>query len=61
MRIFVKPIMGRARQICFRNLKLLLKNVVKPKVGYNCYSTPMVSMKNPIKIIEIFAVASDES
>ena len=50
----------RARRICFRNLKLPLKNVAKLKDGCSCYSIQMVLMKKTIKIIEIFADVSEE-
>ena len=36
MRIFAKRTMVKAKQICFQNLKLRLKSVVKPKAGYSC-------------------------
>ena len=47
---------------CEKLLNYLAKYdiVVKPKVGYSCYSTQTALMKKPIKIIEIFAVVSDE-
>jgi len=52
--------MGRVEQICFQNLKLLLRNVAKPKVGCGCYITQTALVKKHIKIIEIFAVVSGE-
>ena len=60
MQISVKQIMGRVKRICFQNLKLLLRNVAKPKVGYVYCSIRMRLMNKTIKSIEIFAVESDE-
>ena len=59
MQISVKQIMGRVKRICFQNLKLLLRNVVKPKVGCACYITQKASMKQPTKTTEIFAAELD--
>ena len=56
MRIFVKQIMVRVKQICYQNLKLLSKSVVKQKVGYSCYLILMALMQIHIKHIAIFAV-----
>jgi hypothetical protein len=35
MPIFAKPITVKVKRICCLNLKLHLKNAVKPKVGYS--------------------------
>ena len=58
--IYARLITGRVKRICFQNLKSRSKNVAKPKVGYSCYSTQTALMKKPIRIIEIFAVVSEE-
>ena len=57
MQTFVKQITGKAKRICFQNLKLLLRNVAKPKDGCVCCSIRTRLMKKSIKTTEIFAVA----
>jgi len=60
MRIFAKLIMDKAKQICFQNLKLLSRNAVKPKVGYNYYPIQTALIMIPTKGIEIFADELEE-
>ena len=55
--ISVKQITGKAKRTCFQNLKLLLRNVAKPKDGCVCCSIRTRLMKKSIKTTEIFAVA----
>ena len=51
---------GQSKQICFQNLKLVLKNVAKQKAGCNYCSIQMALMKIHTKNIAICAVESDE-
>ena len=60
MPISAKLITDRAKQICFQNLRLLWKNVVRQKVGCSCYLTQTELMKKRIKITEISAVVLEE-
>jgi len=52
--------MDKAKQICFQNLKLLSRNAVKPKVGYNYYPIQTALIMIPTKGIEIFADELEE-
>ena len=58
MQIFVKLIMGKAKLICFLNLKSLSKNASKQRAGSSCCITQEQSAKKHIKTIEIYAEES---
>ena len=57
MQISVRQIMGRARPICFLNLKLRWKNAVKQRDGFSYYTIPTPLRRIPLKPVEIYAVA----
>ena len=57
--ISVKQTTDRAKRICFQNLKLRSKNVVKRKAGYSYCLIQRALMKKRTKTNAICAVESD--